>query len=147
MGACADFIAATATLFGVLVFDTLGGLVLGVAVSILLLVYWSSHPNVARLGLLRDADAYVDLTRHPDAVSPPGVVVVRVEGGLFFANIDQVETTIMGMVEPGVRAVVLDAMSVPFIDVSATRMLVRMSDELESSGVDLLMARERRSGA
>ena len=51
--------------------------------------------------------------------------MVRVEGGLFFANIDQVETTIMGMVEPGVRAVVLDAMSVPFIDVSATRMLVR----------------------
>jgi high affinity sulfate transporter 1 len=45
-----DFIAAVAALAGVLVFDTLPGLFIGVVVSLLLLVYRASRPHVAVLG-------------------------------------------------------------------------------------------------
>ena len=45
----ADFAAAIATLLGVLVFDTLPGLFIGIAVSLLLLLYRASRPNVAVL--------------------------------------------------------------------------------------------------
>jgi hypothetical protein len=45
-----DFIAATAAMLGVLIFDTLPGLVIGIIVSLLLLLYRASRPHVAELG-------------------------------------------------------------------------------------------------
>ena len=63
-----DFLAALAALFGVLVFDTMTGLFIGIAVSVLLLVYRASRPNVAVLGRTVGPDpAWVDLARHPGA--------------------------------------------------------------------------------
>jgi SulP family sulfate permease len=45
-----DFLAAMAALVGVLVFDTLPGLLIGIGVSVLLLLYRASQPNIAVLG-------------------------------------------------------------------------------------------------
>ena len=90
-----DFLAALAALFGVLLFDTMAGLFIGIAVSVLLLVYRASRPNVAVLGRTVGPDpAWVDLARHPGAEQAPGVQVVRVEAGLFFANADFVRARI-----------------------------------------------------
>jgi sulfate permease, SulP family len=118
-----DFIAALAALAGVLVFDTLPGLFIGIGVSLLLLLYRASRPHVAVLGEVPGARGqYVDVARHPENWQVEGVVVLRVEGGLFFANADTVRDAIrMHAAEPGTRAVVLDAETVPFVDVSAAR--------------------------
>ncbi len=48
-----DFIAAVAAMLGVLVFDTLPGLFIGIGVALLLLLYRASRPYVAELGELR----------------------------------------------------------------------------------------------
>ena len=62
-----DFIAALAALFGVLVFDTLPGLFIGIAVSLLLLLYRASRPNVAVLGRVPGASRHWgDVARHPE---------------------------------------------------------------------------------
>ena len=52
-----DFIAAVAAMLGVLVFDTLPGLVIGIIVSLLLLLYRASRPHVAELGRVPGAPA------------------------------------------------------------------------------------------
>ena len=83
-----DFIAAVAALAGVLIFDTLPGLFIGIGVSLLLLLYRASRPHVAVLGRVPSGH-WVDLERG-DAEAQPGVVVLRVEAGLFFANADHV---------------------------------------------------------
>ena len=49
LAARVDFIAAVATMLGVLVFDTLPGLFIGITISLLTLLYRSSRPHVARL--------------------------------------------------------------------------------------------------
>lgn len=86
---------------------------------------------------------YVDLERHPDNQPAPGVLVVRVEGGLFFANADAVRVALReDAARPGTRAVVLDAETVPFIDVTAARMLGELADVLDESGVRLVIARD-----
>src|SRR5688572_7457981 len=62
-----DFIAAVATMLGVLVFDTLPGLFIGIAISLLTLLYRSSRPHVAQL--VRQPGPpplWVDAIRHPD---------------------------------------------------------------------------------
>jgi sulfate permease, SulP family len=139
-----DFIAALAALAGVLVFDTLPGLFIGIGVSLLLQLYRASRPHVAVLGEVPGARGqYVDVARHPENRQVEGVVVLRVEGGLFFANADTVRDAIRGhAAEPGTRAVVLDAETVPFVDVSAARMLGLLAADLQRQGVQLLFARD-----
>jgi high affinity sulfate transporter 1 len=136
-----DFIAALAALVGVLLFDTLPGLFIGIGVSILLLVYRSAHPYLALLGRSDDDGPFVDLDR--DAAAPvPGVVVLRPEAGLFFANAEAVRDRIRAEVartHPG--AVVLDAQTMPFVDITAVRVLDDLADDLDRDGVHLAIAR------
>jgi high affinity sulfate transporter 1 len=136
-----DFIAAIATMLGVLIFDTLPGLFIGIGISLLLLVFRASRPNIARLGALPGTNVYVDTDRHPEAVEPAGVKVLRVESGLFFGNADFVSTHIRSLSTiPETRAVIIDAETIPFIDVTAVRMLTELAEELEESGVTLMLA-------
>lgn len=137
-----DFIAAVAAMLGVLVFDTLPGLFIGIAISLLLLLYRASRPYVAELGQVGEG-RFEDLDRHPDAHPVPGVVVLRVESGLFFANADAVRTRVRAAAgQAGTTTVVLDAETIPFIDVGAARMLDALAADLARDGVRLVLARD-----
>jgi MFS superfamily sulfate permease-like transporter len=140
----ADFIAAVAALGGVLIFDTLPGLAIGIVVSILLLLYRASRPQVATLASTATTDGrdhiWVDAARHPQLPVRDDVLVVRVESGLFFANADNVRTAIRERITPTTTAVVLDASTTPAIDVSATEMLTQLAGELRRDGIALLIA-------
>jgi len=136
-----DFIAATAAMLGVLFFDTLPGLFIGIGMSLFLMVFRSSKPNIARLGVVPGTDVLADTDRRPEAVEPSGVRVVRVESGLFFGNAEYVRGHIRSLAgEQGVRAIVVDAETIPFVDVTAVRMLTELADELGREEVTLAMA-------
>ncbi len=139
-----DFIAAMAAMFGVLIFDTLPGLFIGIAVSLLLLLYRAAHPYVAELGRVDGSPGrYADLDRSPKTVKVPGVAIVRVEGGLFFANAEGVAASIRAHADDaGVRAVVLDGESISFVDSTAIRVLVETARQLDGDGVRLLLAHD-----
>jgi sulfate permease, SulP family len=129
---------------GVTVFDTLPGLFIGIAVSLLLLIYRASRPFVATLGKTPGADGhYRDIDRHPDAQAPDHIAVLRVESGLYFANADNVRADVLkAATADGIRTVVIDAETIPFIDVTASQMLEELSDELRHQHVQLLIARD-----
>ncbi len=139
-----DFIAAVAALFGVLLFDTLPGLFIGIIVSFILLLYRTSRPNVAVLGRVPGAaPQYADIARDPDNKPVPGIAILRPESGLFFANADAVRDHIrLAAAEPGTRAIVLDAASMPFIDITAATMLSDVADDLARDGIRFVMARD-----
>ena len=138
-----DFIAAIAALLGVTVFGTLPGLFIGIGVSLLLLVYRASRPYVAELGHTPGPEAaYRDIAIHADAQPPDAIVVLRIENGLYFANAETVRARIVdaGRAE-GIRGVIIDAETTPFVDVTAARMLVAAHEELRRRGVRLVLAR------
>lgn len=139
-----DFIAAVAALLGVLLFDTLPGLVIGIAVSFVLLLYRASRPYVAVLGRIPgDRELYGDVARHPDNVQPDGVVVLRVESALFFANADAVRAELRRHAAwRGVHTIVLDAEAVASIDVTAVKMLDEAASDCRRRGVALLIAQD-----
>jgi MFS superfamily sulfate permease-like transporter len=137
-----DLIAAPAALLGVLVFDTLPGLFIGIVVSIVLLVYRASRPHVAVLGRRPGEHHWVDLDRHPDATAEDGIVVLRPESGLFYANADNVAADVTTHLDASTRAVVLDLASVPVIDVSAVDMLVELGADLRRRDITLCVARD-----
>jgi SulP family sulfate permease len=69
--------------------------------------------------------------------------VLRVEAGLFFANAEHIRRTIAVRArDDGVSAIVIDAETVPYIDVTAAGMLHRLREDLEGDGVQLLVARD-----
>jgi MFS superfamily sulfate permease-like transporter len=139
-----DFIAAVAAMLGVLVFDTLPGLFIGIAVSFVLLLYRASRPNVAVLGRVPGAPGqWGDIGRHAENSPAPGIVVLRPESGLFFANADAIRDRVRRRaVAEGTRAIVLDAESMPVIDVTAANMLMQLADDLEQEHVQLVVARD-----
>jgi MFS superfamily sulfate permease-like transporter len=137
-----DFIAALAAMLGVLIFDTLPGLFIGIGASVLVLLYRSSRPHVARLVRRPTPDGvWVDHDRAPEYPLATDVVVLRVESGLFFANADHVRDTVLGAVDADTTAVVLDAETIPGIDVTGAAMLVSLRDRLAERGIQLLVAK------
>lgn len=139
-----DFIAAVAALLGVTVFDTLPGLFIGISVSLLLLVYRASRPYVATLGREPGPHGrYSDVERHPGNEVPSHVAVLRIESGLYFANADAVRARVLHAAQAAnIRAVVIDAETVPFVDVTAARMLAALDDELRRRHIELFIARD-----
>lgn len=140
----ADFMAAGAALLGVLIFDTLPGLVIGIAVSLVLLLARTSRPRVAVLAPVGDEPGrpWVDAERNPGYATVPGVLAVRVEGPLMFANAEYVRSRIreLAAAEPGLRLVVLDGRATPSVDVTAAAMLVQLRGDLRRDGGDLALA-------
>lgn len=136
----ADFAAAIAAMLGVLIFDTLPGLVIGIGVSMLLMLHRVSRPHVA--GLAKRGGAWLDVDRHDDLDADPTRLVVRVESGLFFANSDHVRERIEALRTPATTVVVLDAETSPFIDISAAEMLAELATSLRRDGIELRIARD-----
>lgn len=142
-----DFLGAVAALLGVLLLGTLQGLLVGVGVSLLLLLRRSSRPHLAELGRITGpagtGPRWVDRERDGVAATEDRVTVLRVEGGLYFANAEYVHDRVVDAARPeNVRAVVLDVRAVPFVDATAARMLDRLADGLAGHGADLFLARE-----
>lgn len=63
-------------------------------------------------------------------------------GGLFFANADAVRKHVQSHAREGTKAIVLDAETVPFIDLTAAQMLAELAEELDRRGVRFLLARD-----
>jgi sulfate permease, SulP family len=139
-----DFIASVVAMLGVLIFDTLPGLILGIIVSLLLLLYRVSKPHVAELGLVAGtAGQYADMQRHPENAAVPGIGILRAEAGLFFANADAIRQTIKQRAEePGTRAIILDAEAIAFIDVTAAQMLGELAEDLQRADVQFVIAHD-----
>ena len=139
----ADFIAAVAAMLGVMILGTLAGLFAGVLISLLLLLYRASRPPVTELGRVPgDGGHFSDLDRHPENVRVEGIRVLRIEGGLFFANAAPVSAAVRSAAQrDDVHTVVIDAETMPFIDVTGARYLDQLARELEANGVRVLIAR------
>ena len=139
-----DFLAAMAALLGVLLFDTLPGLFIGIGVSLILLLYRAYRPHIATLGLVPGSEGqFGDIERHPENVQPAGVTILRVDSGLFFANAEHVRATVRAAAaQPGIRAVILDLEAAASVDVSAVRMIAELREDLHVRGSRLVLARD-----
>jgi high affinity sulfate transporter 1 len=127
---------------GVLVFGVLQGVLIGVIISFLVVNYRISSPHIAVLGRVPGTDHFTDIKRHPDNETFPGVLVVRVDAPLIFANSHVVKDSILEMVDgdASVRTVVMDLQTSPMLDITAAEMLVELDEALEEREVDLRLA-------
>ncbi|MBL6613751.1 MAG: SulP family inorganic anion transporter [Reyranella sp.] len=124
----------------------LQGIALGVGLSLMMLIYRTTHPQGAVLGQLPGTEAYRDIRRHPEAITFPGLLIWRPGGDLFFASIDHVADTVrkaLAASQPPAKRVLLDAESVNLADSTALDALREALNELHSQGITLAFARVR----
>ncbi|HTO24683.1 MAG TPA: sulfate permease [Gaiellaceae bacterium] len=138
-----DFWVAIAAIVGVLSAGVLAGVVIGVVLSLIWLVYVATRPPMPLLGREPGTDVFRDLAEHPGDETFPGVAVVRLDGGLFFATAEALEDRIRALSDDGtpLRLLVLDMEGVNFIDSQGASKITELRLLAESEGVVLRLAR------
>jgi sulfate permease, SulP family len=139
-----EFWLGIATLAGVTLIDVLPGLLIGVLAMLLLVIYNASRPHLGVLGAVPGAQGvYGDVERHPDYERVPGLLVLRLEAPLFYANATLVRDRIkhlVGASDPLPRAVVLELLANPALDITSAEMLEELTTTLRTAGIDVALA-------
>jgi sulfate permease, SulP family len=141
-----EFAVAAIVFAGELTLGVLQGIALGVVLSLILLIYRTTHPQGAVLGQLPGVEAYRDVERHPEVITFPGLLIWRPGGDLFFASIGHVEEAVkaaLASCRPPASHILLDAGSVNSIDTTALDALLNAVKELQSQGITIAFARVR----
>ncbi len=138
-----DFWVAVAAIVGVLSAGVLAGVVIGVVLSLVWLVYVATRPPMALLGREAGTQVYRDLDENPGDETFPGITVLRLDGGLFFATAEALEDRIRALAEDGDRpsALVLDLEGVNFVDSQGAAKVTEIHRLAEAEGVTLRLAR------
>jgi high affinity sulfate transporter 1 len=141
-----EFRHSLIAMIGVMTLGVLQGVLIAVGLALLKLLRQASRPRDALLGVVqRNGDTYCD-TEEEGARFVPGLIIYRYESSLVFFNsdyfCDRVRTLIANA---GTRPshVLLDAESMPFLDVSGAYALNSLRSELFEQGIVLAIARAR----
>jgi len=138
-----DFWIAVAAAVGVLSAGVLFGIIIGIALSLGWLVYVSTRPAMPLLGREPGTQVFRDIDLNPADESFPGICVIRLDGGLFFATAEAFDDRIRDLVtvDPPLTALVLDLEGVGFIDSQGAAKLTEIVDLTGAEGITLRLAR------
>jgi sulfate permease, SulP family len=122
---------------GVLVFGTLNGIVVAIIVSMIGLVSQVAQPRVSVIGRKRGADVLRPLSpEHPDDETFEGLLIVRPEGRLFYANVQYVADQLRALItQHKPRVLALDLSRVHDIEYSALQALMEGEQRMTEQGV------------
>jgi len=139
-----DFTSSTAALIGVLLFDPLYGLLAAIGLAVLGLVYRSSRIDLEIMGKVPDEKAaWGSIRDHPERRTYDGILVIRLDSPLFWANATQIADGVLAEVEQqdDVQAVLLDLEATSQLDTTSVDALERIRDRLATKGVELYLVR------
>jgi high affinity sulfate transporter 1 len=128
-----DFWIAIAAITATLLVGVLAGVLIGIVLSVIWLISVATRPRMPLLGREPGTQAFRELDEHPGGEVFPGVVVLRLDGGLFFATSDALEDRVreVALSTPGTTGIVLDCGGMDFIDSQGS---AKMREILELTG-------------
>ena len=132
-----------AAFLGVIVFGVLEGIIVTIVLSLLAFINQSWRPYKAELGRVPGLRGYHDLSREPEGERIPGVVIVRFDAPLFFANGAVFDDFVRASVKaagPGIHTVILAAEPITDIDTTAADELIELDDYLIAHDIRLIIA-------
>ena len=139
-----EFLLGVTTFWGVILIDVLQGMIIGLIGALLLVIYRSSRPHIALLGHVPGVPgAYSDVARHPEDIPVPGVLIVRLDGPIYYANALTVRDRIKTMIEEAgtkPRALLIDLSAQDQLDLTSAEVLKGLAKELQSKGITVYMA-------
>ena len=128
----------------VLVLGVLDGLLVSVAISVLLMLKQMSAANIQILGRIDGGHDFVDVQRHPAAKTVPGVLVVRPDEALFFANVERILGAALHLIRHSsapIHTVILSLEESPDLDGTSIEAMQEFFVRVHNEGKRLILAR------
>jgi MFS superfamily sulfate permease-like transporter len=138
-----DFTLAIVTLVGVLVTDILTGLLIAVFLSLAIVLYRSSRPHLAVMGKIPGRKVYGDVQKHPEAETIRGMLLVRLDTALYFANANTALKEIKDEIlkdDDSSTTVIIDLGASADLDIASLDMLNTLLNHLEERNIRLALA-------
>jgi len=143
-----EFWYSLITLLGVLLFGIMEGVVLGAAISLLVLIRRVTRPGTAILGRMPDKESYRDVELYPEVETVPGLLIYRFDSALIFTNAEFFEKDVRRYITEQnaatgvpVQRVLINAETMNDIDTTGTDHLSDLCESLEKDGIGLVFAK------
>lgn len=139
-----DFWIALAAIAGVLTAGVLAGVLIGVALSLVWLVYINATPAMPELGRRPGTETFRSIDECPDCEIFAGLLVVRFDAGLFFASADALEDRLRKLAQdsPGdLDSVVISFEGVDFVDSQGSEKIAKIHRLARTYDIELHLAR------
>jgi sulfate permease, SulP family len=137
-----EFIWAVAALLGVMLLGTLKGILVAIIFSLVALAQQTANPPVYVLGRKRGTNVFRPRSpEHLDDESFPGLLLLRLEGRVFFLNAERIAEKLRPLIaEARPKVLVLDLSGVFDLEYSALRMLIEGERRQREAGVMVWLA-------
>lgn len=137
-----EFYWALAAFAGVMLLGTLKGILVAIVISLVALAQQAADPPVRVLGRKRGTNVFRPPSPdHPNDETFPGLLLLRLEGRLFFMNAERAAEKIRPLIaQYRPRYVVLDMSGLFDLEYSALSALVEAERRYRAAGVKLVLA-------
>jgi len=134
-----EFVWAVAAFAGVMLLGTLKGILIAIILSLVALAYQAANPPVFVLRRKRGTNVFRPVSaEHADDETFPGLLLVHLEGRVFFANAERIGQKIRELAaEAKPKVVALDLSAVFDLEYTALKMLTEGEKKVRESGVEL----------
>ena len=134
-----EFLWALTALAGVVLLGTLQGILVAIVVSLVALAHQTADPPVRELGRKPGTDVFRPRSKeHPEDETFPGLLMIQLEGRVFFANAERIGEKMKVLVdEAKPRVVAVDLSGVPDLEYTALKMLIEGEKRQRERGVAL----------
>jgi high affinity sulfate transporter 1 len=138
-----EFRWALVACLGVVALGTLNGIVVAIIVSLVALAYRVANPSVHVLGRKRGTNVFrPQSNEHPDDETFPGLLMLRLDGSVFFANTGTLGDKIRPLVDAAhPKVVALELGGVPDLEYSALKSLTEAEARMRETGISLWLVK------
>ncbi len=133
-----EFIMLLGSFLGVVVVGILEGIAIAVVLSLANFIRKSLRPHSTELGKIEGVPGYHDRDRHPEATVVPGLLVIRFDAPLFFANAPRFGRRLQELMDTAERpidTVLVVGNAITDIDTTGAEILSDILDNLAARGV------------
>jgi SulP family sulfate permease len=120
------------------------GILVGVLLSLLLMVYRTSNPHFAVLGNIKDSDYYKNVDRFgKEVIERDDLLIVRFDAQLYFGNVGNFKKQLFREIKrkgTRLKGVILNAEAINYIDSSAAVVLTKVIRDIHDRDIDFFIA-------
>ncbi|MBX2840679.1 MAG: solute carrier family 26 protein [Flammeovirgaceae bacterium] len=136
----------TLLIFTFLITLTIGikeGIILGVLLSLLMLVYRTTKPHLAILGNIPQTNLYKNIQRFPEALQRDDILIIRFDAQLYFANSQYFKEAIEQEIKKKgekLKLLIISAEAINYLDSSANHTLSQLIEEIQKKNISIYIS-------
>ena len=138
-----EFILSLGAFLGVVLVGVLEGIVIAIVLSLANFIRRAWWPYSTELVRVKGTKGYHDRDRHPEGWTVPGLLIIRYDAPLFFANAPRFGRTLQEMLATAdrpVERILVAGYAITDIDTTGAEILADVLDDLDAKGIDFAFA-------